>query len=89
MPRFLFHVRGARQELSCDEVGLDFPDVETAYRETFCAAQDIRAVIAACGRHPCDYVIEVVNVAHELVFRLPFSEALDHRVPGLTKRFRQ
>jgi hypothetical protein len=88
MPRFFFHVRGARQELSRDELGLDFPDVETAYRETFCAARDIRAVFAARGRHPCDYTIEVVNAADELIFRLPFSEALDHRVPRLTRRLR-
>ena len=39
MPHFFFHVRGACQELSRDELGLDFPDVETAYRETFSAAR--------------------------------------------------
>ena len=42
--------QGCAQELSRDELGLDFPDVETAYRETFCAARDIMAVFAACGR---------------------------------------
>ena len=89
MPRFFFHVRRARLELSRDELGLDFPDVETAYRETFCAARDIRAVFVACGQHPRDYTIEVVNGADELIFRLPFSDALDHRVPHLTRRFRQ
>jgi hypothetical protein len=89
MPHFFFHVRGARQELSRDELGLDFPDVETAYRETFCAARDIRAVFTARGRQPRDYTIEVENAANELVFRLPFSEALDHRVPRLTRRLRQ
>ena len=89
MPHFFFHVRGACQELSRDELGLDFPDVETAYRETFCAARDISAVLAACGQHPRDYAIEVVNAADELIFRLTFSEALDQRVPSLTRRWRQ
>jgi hypothetical protein len=89
MPHFFFHVRGACQELSRDELGLDFPDVETAYRETFSAAQDLRAVFAARGQHPRDYAIEVVNAADELIFRLTFSEALDQRVPSLTRRWRQ
>lgn len=89
MPRFFFHVRGARQELSRDEFGLDFPDEETAFCETFFAARDIRAVFEARGRHPCDYTIEVVNAANELVFRFPFSVAFDHRVPRLIKRFLQ
>ena len=89
MPRFYFHVRGARQELSLDELGLDFPDAETAYRETFCAARDVRAVFAACGRHPRDYTIEVVNGAGQLIFRVPFSEALNHGVPHLTTGFYQ
>lgn len=87
MPRFFFHVRGARHELSRDELGLDFPDVETAYRETLCAAREIRPVFAARGQRPSDYTIEVVNAADELVFRLPFSAALGHQVPHRTQRF--
>ena len=39
--------------------------------------------------HPRDYAIEVVNAADELIFRLTFSEALDQRVPSLTRRWRQ
>ena len=89
MPHFLFHVRGARQDLSRDELGLDFPAVETACRETFCAARDISAVLRACGWHPRDYTIEVVDAADELIFRLPFSASLDPRVPRPTGRFLQ
>lgn len=88
MPRFFFHVRGAGQDLSRDELGLEYPDTETACRETFCAARDIRAVFAACGQNPSGYTIEVVNGVDQLVFMLPLSEALDHQVPHLTKRFR-
>ena len=89
MPQFFFHVRDARQGLSRDELGLDFPDIETAYRETVCAARDIRAVFAARGRNPRDYTIEVVNAMGEVIFRLPFSESLDHRAPGPIRHFRQ
>ncbi|MEZ0170749.1 hypothetical protein [Microvirga sp. TS319] len=85
MPRFYFHVRGARHELSRDELGLDFPDVETAYREAFDAARDVKAVLAAHGRHPRGYIIEVVNAADELVFRIPFSATCDDRTPRPTK----
>ena len=86
MPRSFFHVRGVCQALSRDEIGLDFPDVATAYRETLLAAQDIGALFAACGRHPRDYVIEVANAADELVFTLPFSTALNRRDSRPTKR---
>jgi hypothetical protein len=89
MPRFFFHIRGAAQELSRDELGLNYPDVETAYRETFRAAQDIRTVLAASGGYPCDYTIDVVDTAHELVFRLSLADPLDHWVVPLTRRFRQ
>lgn len=89
MPRFFFHIRGARQELSRDEIGLNFPDVETAYRETFRAAQDIRTVLAASGGDSWEYSIDVVDTAHDLVFRLSLADPLDYRVVPLTRRFRQ
>jgi hypothetical protein len=89
MPWFFFHVRGIRQELSRDELGLDFPDVETAYLETLCAARDIGTAFAASGRNVRDFRIEVTNAADELIFRLPISEAIDHQVPRLPRRFLQ
>jgi hypothetical protein len=89
MPWFFFHIRGIRHDLSRDERGLDFPDVETAYLETFCAAQDIGTTFAACGRNLRDYTIEVTNAADELIFRLSISEAIDHQVPRLPRRFLQ
>jgi uncharacterized protein DUF6894 len=89
MPRFFFHIRGVHQELSRDELGLEFPDVKTVCIETICAARDIGAELAACGRSPRDYTIEVVNAAGELVFALPFSEALGHQVHHLPRRFLQ
>jgi hypothetical protein len=79
MPRFFFHVRGPDQSLSRDELGLDFPDVETAYLEAFHAAQDLGGEFAARGQSPRDYAIEVVNASDELVFDLPFLEVLDRQ----------
>ena len=77
MPRFFFHVRGADERLSRDELGVDFPDQETAYVEVFRAAKDMRGEFAARGEDPHDYVIAVANASHELVFDLPFSDVFD------------
>ena len=89
MPRFFFHVRGAYQELSRDELGLDLPDVETARFMTFCAARDMLSAFVACGWDPRDYTIEVANAADEMVFSLTFSKAFGHRAAGLPRLFRQ
>ncbi|MBQ0819500.1 hypothetical protein KBI52_04585 [Microvirga sp. HBU67558] len=77
MPRFYFHIRDADQRRSRDELGLDFPDAETAYLEAFRSAEDIRAEFMARAQNPQDYAIEVTNAADELVFDLPFSEIFD------------
>ena len=74
MPRFFFHVRGADDRLSCDELGLDYPNEDTAYLEAFRAAKDLRGEFAVRGENPQDYVIEVANASHEPIFELPFSE---------------
>jgi hypothetical protein len=74
MPRFFFHVRGADERLSCDELGLDYPNEDTAYIEAFRAAKDLRGEFAVRGENPQDYVIEVANASHEPVFNLPFSK---------------
>jgi hypothetical protein len=76
-----------REVLSRDELGLDFPDVETACLRTYCAACAIGTELAACGRSPWDYTILVMNAADEVVFRLPFSEALEHRPRSPFRRF--
>jgi hypothetical protein len=86
VPRFFFHVRGFRQELSRDEFGLDFPDLETACLMTLSAARDLRDVFSARGRNPRDYTIEVRNAADELVFKLPFTMAFDHPDPDVPWR---
>jgi hypothetical protein len=80
MPLFFFHIRGADERLSRDEIGLEFPDVRTLYFTTLCAAWDVGAELEALGHNPRDCAIEVMNAANELVFKLPFSEALDYQV---------
>jgi hypothetical protein len=80
VPRLFFHVRGIHQELSRDELGLDVPDVETAYLMTISAARDLRSVFAARGQNPRDYTIEVTTAVDELVFELPFSVVFDHEI---------
>ena len=89
MPLFFFHVTDMCQELSRDEVGLEFPDTLTVRLETFCAAHDIGAELAACGLSPHDYTILVTNATGELVFELPFCEVLDHEVYPLMRRVLQ
>jgi hypothetical protein len=81
MPRFFFHIQAPDKGLSRDELGLDFPDVETARREAVRAAQDLERVFAACGQYPHDYAIEVENDTGAVVFRLPFCETLRRSLP--------
>ena len=78
MPHFFFHVRSIGWSLSRDELGLEFPDAETAYREAFRAASAIEDEFAARGQSPWDYAIEVVNASDELVFALPFAKVFNH-----------
>jgi hypothetical protein len=77
MPHLFFHVRFDHHSRSRDELGLDFPDVETACAEAARAAKDLRNEFVAQGQSLRDYVIEVENVSGKLVFRLPFSELFD------------
>ena len=77
MPRFFFHVRCDHLNRSQDELGLDFPDVETACVEATRAARDLIDEFAAQGQNPRDYAIEAETVSGELVFRLPFVGLFD------------
>lgn len=89
MPLFFFHIRGVRQELSCDELGLEFPDLKTVYLNALCAARVVGAELEACDRNPRGCTIEVTSAAGELVFTLPFSKALDDQVHHLLPRYVQ
>ena len=80
MPRFFFHIRAFRQGLSRDELGLDFPDAETAYREAFKAGLDLRPEFVARGQSPQTYSIVIATAAHEPVSELSFTEMFGLRM---------
>ncbi|MBD2748853.1 hypothetical protein IC232_19375 [Microvirga sp. BT688] len=73
MPRFFFHVRCRGETLSCDDLGLDFPDVVTAHNEALGAARGLNGVFVTWGRNPHDCTLEVENAAGELVFNVSFA----------------
>jgi hypothetical protein len=77
MPRFFFHIRSNGNGRSCDDLGLDFPSVETACSEALRAAQGLKGAFAARGEDPRDHAIEIENEAGEVVLHLPFSEVFD------------
>jgi len=81
MPRFYLHVHGNSRRTSYDDVGLNYPDVETAWSAVVRAAQTLKLVFAAHGHDSRNYAIEVENEAGEVVFRLPFSELLRPSLP--------
>jgi hypothetical protein len=77
MPRFFFNVRFDHLNRSRDELGLDFPDVETARAEAVRGAKDLRDEFVAQGQNPRHYAVEVESASGELAFRLPLSELFD------------
>ena len=77
MPKFFFHLRDNQNSLSRDDMGLDFPDAETACLEAYQGAIDMAREYFANGRNPRGYALEVVNEAGDVLFELPFAEALD------------
>ena len=79
MPLFFFHLRGGPEGLDLDEDGLDLPGVETAYLEAHQTALDMSREWLRKGQNPRDYAFEVTNSAGEVVFELPFCEALDRQ----------
>ena len=92
MPLFFFHLRGGPDGLSLDKDGLDLLDVEAAYLEAHQTALDMAQEWLRKGRNPRGYAFEVANGAGEVVFEVPFAEALDRqagrRPVNLTRAFR-
>jgi len=80
LPRFYFHLRGPREALSQDELGVVFPDVETAYLEADRAVSDLAREMIKKGRNPRSYAFEITNASGELLLELPFSETLDRQM---------
>ncbi len=80
MSQFYFHLRSQTDGLSPDELGLDLPDVETAYLEADRAVRDMARELLRKGKNPRDYAFEITTASGDLVLDLPFSETLDRQI---------
>ncbi|WP_262266006.1 DUF6894 family protein [Microvirga yunnanensis] len=85
MTRYYFHLRTA-QGLSPDELGLDLPDVETAYLEAFTTAQEMWPDLLRRREDPTRYTFEIADRFGQVVQTLPFAEVLDSARGRATRR---
>ena len=58
--RYYFHLR-IGHTVSPDEIGLDLPDLETAYLEAFKAAQEMWSELLAEGSDPLTRCFEITD----------------------------
>ena len=74
--RYHFHLRIGR-ELSPDEIGIDMPDLDTAYLEAFQAAQAMWAELLAERSDPMLRSFEIADSNGRVLLILPFREVLE------------
>ena len=90
--RYYFHLR-IGGTISPDEIGLDLPDVETAYLEAFKAAEEMWSELLADGLDPLTRSFEISD-GRQVLLTLPFREVLERArkgtaaLPGLTQSLR-
>jgi hypothetical protein len=90
--RYYFHLR-IGGTISPDEIGLDLPDVETAYLEAFKAAEEMWSELLADGLDPLTRSFEI-SEGGQVLLTLPFREVLERArkgtaaLPGLTQSLR-
>ena len=82
--RYHFHLRIGR-ELSPDEIGLEMPDLDTAYLEAFQAAQAMWSELLAERSDPMLRSFEIADSNGRVLLILPFREVLE-RASGPTGR---
>ncbi len=75
MSRYFFHLISP-DERSADESGCELPNVERAYLEAYQTALDISFEMLRTRRDPSALRFEVTNQKGEILFDLPFIEAL-------------
>lgn len=85
MPHFFFHFRD-EVGLECDELGCEFPDVETAYLEAFAAATSLWTEMLEQRRDPRLARFEVSDADGHSIFELPLSEVLASTTARSLKR---
>lgn len=88
MPLYFFHLISP-EERCPDETGCELPNVERAYLEVYQAALDISFEMLRSRRDPSALRFEVVNEDGEVLFDLPFVEALHPARPATTLAERQ
>ena len=74
--RYYFHLR-IGQELSPDDLGMELPDLDSAYLEAFQAAQDMWGELLAQRIDPLIRSFEIADEEGRVVLMLPFGEVLD------------
>jgi hypothetical protein len=72
---YYFHLR-IGSTISPDEIGLDLPDVETAYLEAFKAAEEMWSELLADGLDPLMRSFEISD-GRQVLMTLPFREVLE------------
>jgi hypothetical protein len=75
MPLYFFHLVSPTEHCP-DDLGSDLPNTEQAYLEVYQAALDISFEMLRLRQDPSHLRFEVTNNAGEILFDLPFSEAL-------------
>jgi hypothetical protein len=74
--RYYFHLR-IGGTLSPDELGLELPDLETAYLEAFQAAQQMWTELLAERSNPLVRAFEIADAEGRILLTVPFSEVLE------------
>ena len=75
MPHYYFHL-ASPDDFSRDEIGSDFPDIESAYLGACQAALDMSVEMLRQRRDPSRQRFEISNDEGASLFDLPFSEVL-------------
>lgn len=75
MQRFYFNLRTS-YGLEVDDNGIELASAEAAYLEAYRAAPGLAMEVVSSGGDPADYTFEVMNEVGQLLWDLPFREAL-------------
>jgi hypothetical protein len=74
--RYFFHLRVGK-DFSPDELGIDLPDLDTAYLEAFMAAQAMWGELLAERADPFLRSFEIADASGRILLTLPFREVLE------------
>jgi hypothetical protein len=93
MARFYFHLVSSGNYCP-DEVGGEFPDVETAYLDAWQAALEMGCEMLKARQDPCRHQFEITDDQGRFLMEVPFSEAMRPSVqvvqnPVLRSQLRQ